>query len=249
VTLVALGPLRYEVVGPLPPFLRARALPGSDGAARVVEVVVTAALPADATPVHNTAVRAGDDGDTVYLRADQDPLRSLHGPFAQLVARDLAGLDALLLHASAVRVTGGVALLVGPPSVGKSTFAGHDPARAFAGNAVCARRDGARWVAAALPFASDPDPRLDATGEAPVAAIVELSRASAPSFEWGSAARATMLLTRCCVAPSLGDPWRRRRAVAMLDLGASVGIASLGAAGTRADLDLLDRCLNERARG
>lgn len=247
-TVVALGPLRYEVVGALPPFLRARAVPG-ETAARRIEVSLAQAFPRDAADVHGAAVRALPDRDEVYLPAGKDPSRTLHGPLAQLVARDLAALDGLLLHASAVRVAGGVALLAGAPGAGKTTLAGWDPSRAFAGNAVCARRAGERWVAEALPFASDPRPDLDAGGEAEVAAIVELGRAGSPSLEWASGHRATVIVARACVTPVLADPWRRRRAAAILDLAASVGIASLGATGTRDDLDLLDRSLNLRAHG
>lgn len=245
-SFVALGPLVYELAGWAPPLLdpfRTAPAPG----ARRVEVVVGEAFPPDATPVHGAAVRALEDGDTVYLPGDRDPARMVHGPIAQLVARDLSALGALLLHASAVRVDGGVALLTGPPGVGKTTFARHDPARAFAGNAVCARRGDHGWVAAALPFASDPDPSLDAPGEAPVVAIAELAWAPSPSLEWLPGARATFIVARACVVPVLGAAPRATRAAAALDLAASVAIASLRAAGTRADLDLLDRSLHLRA--
>lgn len=246
-TTVALGPLRYEVTGYFPPCLRAYVTEGAPGA-RPLRVSFDAP-PAGCARVHDTAVLATDAGDAVFLPADKDPARMVHGPLAQLVARDLAAHDALLLHASAVRAGEGVALVTGAPSAGKSTFARHDPARAFAGNAVCARRAAGGWSARAMPFASDPDPALDAADEAPIVATVELTRSGAPSLEWITGGAATVIVARACVTPVLADPWRRRRAAAILDLGASVGIASLGATGTRADLELLDRCLHQRARG
>lgn len=244
-TVVALGPLRYAVTGYLPPWLRARV---TDDAAGARPLAITLGdAPPGARDVHGAAVREDDGADAVFLPTDRDPARMAHGPLAQLVARDLAALGALLLHASAVRTAGGVTLLVGPPSAGKTTFARHDLSRAFAGNAVCARREGGAWVARALPFASDPDPALDAADEVGVEAIVELARGAPGALEWIEGPAATMVVARACVRPVLADPWRRRRAAAILDLGASVGIASLRATGTRADLDLLDRWLHPRA--
>lgn len=245
-TALAFGPLRYALSGPIPRFLGpfAQAPRGDE---RPLEVRVGDA-PAGAWAVRGTAVSLEGDRRVIHLPAGSDPARALHAPLAELTARDLPCAGALMLHASAVRAASGAVLLVGPPSVGKTTFARHDPSRALAGNAVCVWRTDRGWVCAALPFASDPDPALDAPGEHPVGAIVELHRASAPWFEWQPAARATVTLMKRVAAPSLDDPCKRARASCALDLAATVALASLGVTGSRADLDHLDRCLNPSAR-
>ncbi|MEZ4392510.1 MAG: hypothetical protein R3A48_15590 [Polyangiales bacterium] len=231
-----LGPLSYELVGARPRFLDPYLVAGVG--ARRVEVAVGEGE----TPVRDASVTVEAARHRVFLRPGADPERSLHAPLAELAARDLPEHGALLLHASAVRVAGGVALLVGPPSVGKTTFARHDPSRAFAGNAACARRVGGRWRAEALPFASDPDPDLDARGAETLVAVVELRR-GVEGFEWIPPARATGLIMRRIGATTLDDPWRRERALAALDLAASVALASLGVAGRASDLERLDRSL------
>lgn len=246
ITGLAFGPLRYALHGPLPGLLApyARPLRGDE---LTLEVRVGDAPPS-ALKVWGTAVSLEGERRVIHLPFGSDPERALHAPLAALAARDLPSAGALLLHASAVRAAGGAALLVGPPSVGKTTFARHDPARALAGNAVCAWRSDRGWVGAALPFASDPDPGLDAPGEFPLAAIVELHRASEPWFEWQTPGGATVTLMKRLATPSLDDPWKRARASCALDLAATVALASLGVTGSRADLDHLDRCLNPSAR-
>jgi hypothetical protein len=246
ITALAFGPLRYALHGPLPRFLAPFARePRGDELALTLHV---GDAPADAVAVRGTAVSLEGERRGIHLPEGSDPERALHAPLAELAARDLPGVGALLLHASAVRGERGAVLLVGPPSVGKTTFARHDRARALAGNAVCAWRSDRGWVCAALPFASDPDPGLDAPGEHLIEAIVELHRAAAPWFEWQTPARATVSLMKRVSAPSLDDPCKRARASCALDLAAAVALASLGVTGSRADLDHLDRCLNPSAR-
>lgn len=246
ITGLALGPLRYALEGPVPRFLAPYA--GPPRAGDVPLAIRVGEAPRDAAAVWGTAVSFEGDLRVIHVPAGRDLERALHAPLAELAARDLPSKGALLLHASAVRAPGGAALLIGPPSVGKTTFARHDPARALAGNAVCAWRGGGGWVCAALPFASDPDPDLDAPGEHGLTAIVELHRAPAPWFEWQPPPRATVTLMKRVAAPSLVDPWKKARASCALDLAAAVALASLGVTGSRADLDHLDRCLNPSAR-
>lgn len=238
---IRFGPLSYELAGVLPRFLAPYAVEGVG--ARRVDVEVGEG----ATPVRDASVTIEPGRHRIFLRPDADPERSLHAPLAELVARDLGAHGALLLHASAVRVPGGVAVLVGPPSVGKTTFARHDPARAFAGNAVCARRVDGRWRAEALPFASDPDPELDAAGVEDLVVTVELHRGG-EGFEWIAPARATGVIMNRASATTLDDPWRRERALAALDLAASVALGSLGVTGRACDLKLLDRSLQASQR-
>lgn len=243
-TAYRFGPLVYELIGAAPSFLSPYQVAAPPG-----RVIALSREPiAHAIPLRDTAILTGADSHTIYLPAGADPERALHAPLAALVARDLAEHSALLLHASAVRVEGGVALIVGPPSAGKTTFARHEPTRAFAGNAVCASREGDRWIACALPFASDPDPALDARDSAEIAAIVELVRGASAAFEWIPPSRATMVLMSCVSAPAFDDPWRRQRASAALDLAASVALASLAASGSGDDLNLLDRSLSMSPR-
>lgn len=246
ITALAFGPLRYALRGAPPRFLTPFAQePRGDELALELRV---GEAPAGAVAVWGTAVSQEGDRRVIHLPAGRDAERALHAPLAELVGRDLPCVGGLLLHASAVRAARGAVLLIGPPSVGKTTFARHDPARALAGNAVCAWRANGGWLCAALPFASDPDPTLDAPGAHPLGAIVELHRAPAPWFEWQPPARATVSLMKRVAAPSLDDPCKRARVSCALDLAATVALASLGVTGRRADLDHLDRCLNPSAR-
>ncbi|MFO0624690.1 MAG: hypothetical protein U0325_03670 [Polyangiales bacterium] len=245
-TGLAFGPLRYAVDGPLPAFLVPYAVPRGEGDLPL-SIQVGAVASSHAT-VWGTGVSLAHGHRVIHLPAGSDPERSLHAPLAALAARDLPSVGALLLHASAVRGPRGAVLLVGPPSVGKTTFARHDPTRALAGNAVCAWRAEGGWVCAALPFASDPDPRLDAPGTHALGTIVELHRATTPWFEWQPPSRATVTLMKRVAVPSLDDPWKKARASCVLDLAAAVALASLGVTGSRTDLDHLDRCLNPSAR-
>lgn len=246
ITALAFGPLRYALRGSVPRFLAPFAQE-RQGDELSLELRLGDAPPG-AVSVWGTAVSLEGERRVIHLPEGSDPERALHAPLAELAARDLPCAGGILLHASAVRAERGAALLVGPPSVGKTTFARHDPARALAGNAVGVWRSERGWVCAALPFASDPDPTLDAPGEHPLAAIVELHRASAPWFEWQPPARATVSLMKRVAAPSLDDPCKRARVSCALDLAATVALASLGVTGSRADLDHLDRCLNPSAR-
>lgn len=230
------GPVSYELAGALPRFLDPYRVEGVG--ARRVEVEAGEG----ATPVRDASVTIEATRHRIFLRPDADPERSLHAPLAELVARDLSEHGALMLHASAVRVEGGVALLIGPPSVGKTTFARHDPTRAFAGNAACVWQIEGRWRVEALPFASDPDPDLDARGAEDLVAMVELRRGG-EGFEWIPPARATGVIMSRMGATTLDDPWRRERALAALDLAASVALGSLGVSGRASDLELLDRSL------
>lgn len=137
---------------------------------------------------------------------------ALRAAVASMVAREAPGRGALLVHAGAVRVRGGVALLVAPPGTGKSTAVRAAGPRAFAGNAVLVDAPADAPLAMALPFAGDPDPSLDAPGEAPVRAVLSLRRAEAPSVEWIEGWRATTSLARAVVRPQGDDPYARERA-------------------------------------
>lgn len=239
---VAFGPLQYRVEGDPPAYLHAYACNprGSVATLRFAD----GAPPPGALRVRDAHVVIAEGLRAVYLDAGADPERATHAPLAELVAGDLPACGAIMLHASAVRAASGAALLIGPPSVGKTTFARHDRSRALAGNAVCVWSGSGGWRGAALPFASDPDPTLDAREEFSVAVIVELHRGAHPRFEWLAPLRATVAVMKCLAAPPFADPDRAVRAALALDLVARVGVASLAVTGDRADLGLLDESLN-----
>lgn len=250
--ILRFGPCRYALSIDAPPSI-ARFVddtrPDDDARSSTREVeVVFGDPPHGAHRLRQTAVALEGERRRVFLRAGADPDRALHEPLAELLARDAAEAGALLLHGAAIRVPGGVVVLTGPPSVGKTTFARHDLTRAFSGNAVCVWRTPESWMASAVPFASDPDPRLDATDLQPLRAMVELRRDPASGFEWIDAARATMVVMRRIATPTMSDPWRARRAASALDLAGSVAIAFLSTSGGRQDLELLDQCLKRSAR-
>jgi hypothetical protein len=163
---------------------------------------------------------------------------------AALVAHDAPSVGALVVHCAAVRVDGGVALLLAKGGTGKTTFARNAGARSFAHNAVIAdakNPDAVRvW---ALPFAGDPRPDLDAEGAAPVRVVALLERGEAPGFEWIPRAAATIPLARSCVRAPAADPWARERFMLALALAAKVAVGRIRTTRGPRDLEPLDAAL------
>lgn len=163
---------------------------------------------------------------------------------ALLIGQDAPGLGALVIHGAAVRVDGGVALLLAKSGTGKSTFAACHRARSFAHNAVVvAAREDARFEAWALPFAGDPRPELDADGSAVVRAVCTLERGREPGLEWISRGAATIALARAVVRAPVHDLWARERFVLGSRLAERARAGRLRTTRGPDDLDPLDRSL------
>lgn len=171
--------------------------------------------------------------------------RELRAALASLVAREAPRHGALLVHASAVRVKNGVALLIAPKGTGKTTAARAAGERAFAGNAVLVCGVNGEAHALALPFAGDPDPSLDARGTEPVQAIFSLQRAESLTIEWCDRGRATIPLARAVVRPHGGEPFARERAELTLTLASSIPHAVLRTPVGPGYLSALDAALED----
>ena len=205
-------------------------------------------VPAPVPPDLAAFTLALDDGSTPHGAPPLvDP-----GELADRVVLDAPTVGAVVLHAAAVRVEGGVALLVAPPGTGKTTAAVHAGDRAFAYNGVlCVPGDSTRaW---ALPFAggAPPQPRVSSAMELPVRVVLILVRGDTPWFEWAPGAAATTSVLRACVCPRSGDPHRRVRAVIALEIASRVRAGRLTVPPSPSPsrspspvwLDVLDRAL------
>ncbi len=243
---LAFGPARYALTlddGALPPELDRWRCPA---ASEDVAVRVIRAEPADVVP--DSAGFAGDgfsvatgDGGVVVAVAPGRP-RALISALAALVAQRAPLLGCVVLHAAAVRVAGGVALLLAPSGTGKTTFASLAAGRSFAHNAVIVAPDPTprAW---ALPFAGDARPELDAAGEAPVVALARLERGSRPGFEWRSRSGATTVLMQHCARAPARDALARDRFMIASALALRVPFGRLLATRGPHDLDDLDAAL------
>lgn len=170
-------------------------------------------------------------------------------PFAALVAHDAPSVGALVIHCAAVRVEGGVALLLAKGGTGKSTFARAAGARSFAHNAVIVAVEGEDGPRAwSLPFAGDPQPDLDASGAARVRVVALLERGEAPGFEWTPRSEATTSLARSCVRAPAVDPWARERFMLALALAARVAVGRIRTTRGPRDLESLDAALSTENR-
>lgn len=161
--------------------------------------------------------------------------------FAMLVSHDAPSVGALVIHCAAVKIEGGVALLLAKGGTGKTTFARNAGARSFAHNAVIVEvREPERLRAWALPFAGDPQPDLDAEGEARVRVVALLERGEAPGFEWIPRSEATTSLARACVRAPAVDPWARERFMLAFALVARVDVGRMRTTRSPRDLESLD---------
>jgi hypothetical protein len=216
------GPVALCVEGAPPhPSLDAHRAEVAAGARRVL-VSVRDALPTG-TPGRTAEAgfhiepHPGHDHVTVLA----DPAR--HAPWlaavCEVVAREAPARRALLLHAGAVTVPGGVALLVAAPGVGKTTAVRAAGERAFASNAVIVElRAAGPPMVWSVPFNRDLAPELESAHGLPLAALGFVHRASAPTVEWIAGTTATTLLMPHVTRPRGDDPAARARADLALSL-------------------------------
>ncbi len=246
---LAFGPLTYVVEGPdelpVPPWCE-RHRGEREGAAQAVTVEALDALPA--------AEGDGAFADAGFvawhgLAAHRIVVDRARGPrwasaLAALVGHDAPAVGAVVIHCAAIRVDGGVALLLAPSGTGKTTFARAAGPRSFAHNAVIVGDDGeGRPVAWALPFAGDPQRELDAPGAAPVRVVAQLVRAEAPGFEWIARSAATVSLARATVRAPTRDPWARERFMVASALATRAIVGRLCTSRGPRDLEPLDAAL------
>ncbi|MBK6533376.1 MAG: hypothetical protein IPF99_28455 [Deltaproteobacteria bacterium] len=175
------GPVALRVEGPaVHPLLDPWRAPVTADARRVV-VTVAATLPTGTNPATAAvgfALAAHADRDDVTLRGDPGRPTPWLAALCEIVARDAPTHGCLLLHAGAVTVPGGVALLLAPPGVGKTTAVRGAGGRAFASNAVLVDLTGRPrppmvW---AMPFTREPAPELESARSLPLAAVAFVQR-------------------------------------------------------------------------
>lgn len=224
------GPVALAVEGPPPhPLLepwRGEVAPD----ARRVRVSVVASLAADAGPATvaaGFALTPHDDHDELAVVEGER-----HAPWlaavCEVVARESPPKRALLLHAGGVTVEGGVALLVAPPGVGKTTAVRAAGPRAFASNAVMVALEGGAPTVWAMPFNRDAAPELESPRALPLAAFAFVHRSDEPRVEWMASPLATMRLMSHVTRPRGDDPHARARTALALSLGAAARALTLG---------------------
>lgn len=243
------GPVALRVEGPaLHPLLEVYRAAVPAGARRVV-VTVADALPPSTPPSTaevGFALAAHPDRDELTLRGD--PAR--HTPWlaalCEVVARDAPTLGCMLLHAGAVTAPGGVALLLAPPGVGKTTAVRGAGGRAFASNAVLIDLAGEGRAPAvwAMPFTREPAPELESPGALPLAALAFVYRSPEPTAEWIAGSLATIRLMPHVTRPRGDDPHARARTGLALAMGGRVRALRLGLPRGPAYLAALDAALN-----
>jgi hypothetical protein len=245
------GPVALRVEGPaLHPLLAPYRSEVGDDARRVV-VTVSASLPPEthaATADVGFALTAHADHDAVLLRGDPDRPTPWLAAFCEIVARDAPTRGALLVHAGAVVVEGGVALLVAPPGVGKTTAVRAAGRRAFASNAVLVEGAARGALVRAMPFTREPTPELESAEALPLAALAYVRRAGEPAVEWIKAPAATMLLMPHVTRPRGADPHARARTQLSLALGGAVPALRLGLPWGPGYLGALDAALHRTTR-
>ncbi|MDB4929117.1 MAG: hypothetical protein JWM10_1601 [Myxococcaceae bacterium] len=241
------GPIALRVEAPgLHPLLAPYLADVAADARRVV-VAVAAALPPEtpaATAEVGFALVAHPDHDAVTLRGDPARPTPWLAAFCEIVARDAPTRGALLIHAGAVTVAGGVALLVAAPGVGKTTAVRAAGARAFASNAVLVDGAAAGALVRAMPFTREPAPELESTAALPLAALAYVRRAEAPTVEWIKGSAATMLLMPHVTRPRGDDPHARARTLLALALGGAAPALRLGLPWGPGYLGALDAALH-----
>lgn len=227
------GPVSVSVDGPPPHPLLGRWVTDLANAARRVVVSMVPALPDDAlgaTAEVGFALTTHADHD--HLALVDDPSRHIPwlAAMCEVVARDAPLRGCLLIHAGAVTVGGGVALLVAPPGVGKTTAVRAAGGRAFASNAVLVEVCDAPSapIVWAMPFAGEPAPELDSLHPLPLVGVAFVSRQSQASVEWMPASLATMRLMPHVSRPRGADPHARLRTTLALELGGRTRALMLG---------------------
>ena len=240
------GPISLRVEGPaLHPLLDPYRAPVEADARRVL-VTLVAELPPGAAPA------AAEVGFALDTRADHDHLTLSGDPsrptpwlaaFCELVARDAPARRALLLHAGAVTVEGGVALLVAPPGVGKTTAVRAAGRRAFASNAVLVDLSGEVPTVLAMPFTREPAPELESPRRLPLSALAFVHRSPEATVEWIAGTLATIRLMPHVTRPRGGDPHARARTDLALSMGARARALRLGLPGGPSYLAALDAAL------
>lgn len=225
------GPVSLRVEGPaLHPLLDAYRAPVEADARRVL-VTLADELPPGAAPATaevGFSLDARSDRDHLTLRGDPSRPTPWLAAFCELVARDAPSRRALLLHAGAVTVEGGVALLVAPPGVGKTTAVRNAGARAFASNAVLVDLTGEVPTVLAMPFTREPAPELESPRRLPLAALAFVHRSPEATVEWIAGTLATIRLMPHVTRPRGDDPHARARTDLALSMGARARALRLG---------------------
>ena len=244
------GPLAYVVEGPdgleVPPWCERHRDERHGSAVRVAVEVV------DALPAADGEGAFGDVGFVAWhglaahrVVVERAGVHRWTSALAALVGHDAPAARAVVIHCAAIRVEGGVALLLAPSGTGKTTFARAAGPRSFAHNAVIVEDDAeGHPVAWALPFAGDLRPELDAPGSARVRVIAELARAGAPGFEWIARSAATVSLARATVRAPARDPWARERFMVASALATRAIVGRLCTSRDPRDLEPLDAVLS-----
>lgn len=250
VTELRFGPVALRVEGPaVHPLLGPYRAPAAQGARRVV-VSLADALPAGTHPATaevGFALVAHADHDRVTLRGDPGRHTPWLAALCEVVARDAPARGGLLLHAGAVTVAGGVALLVAPPGVGKTTAVRAAGERAFASNAVLIDLSiGGAPVVRAMPFTREPAPELESGRALPLVAVAFVQRAPEAGVEWIAASLATMRLMPHVTRPRGDDPHVRARTELALALGSGVPALRLGLPWGPGYLAALDAALHPK---
>lgn len=231
VTDLRFGPIALRVEGPaVHPLLEAWRSPVA-GECRRVRVAVADGLPpgtAAATAEVGFALSAHADHDHLTLRGDPSRHTPWLAAFCELVARDAPLHRCLLLHAGAVTVEAGVALLVAPPGVGKTTAVRAAGPRAFASNAVLVDLSGEVATALAMPFTREPAPELESPRRLPLAALAFVHRSPEAAVEWIAGTLATIRLMPHVTRPRGDDPHARARTDLALSMGARSRALRLG---------------------
>ncbi len=246
------GPVALWVEGPpLHPLLDPWRAPVTADARRVV-VTVAATLPTGTNPATAAvgfALAAHADRDDVTLRGDPARPTPWLAAFCEVVARDAATHGGMLLHAGAVTVAGGVALLLAPPGVGKTTAVRGAGGRAFASNAVLVDLTGRPRppMVRAMPFTDEPAPELDSQETLPLAVLAFVERAEHPTVERLVGSQATIRLMSHVTRPRGADPHVRIRAALTLSLGGEVRAVKLGLPRGPGYLAALDTALHPKA--
>lgn len=225
------GPVALRVEGPpLHPLLDPyRAPVGAD--ARRVLVTCSDELPPDAAPAAaevGFALHTHADHDHLTLRGDPSRATPWLAAFCELVARDAPLHRCLLVHAGAVTVEGGVALLVAPPGVGKTTAVRAAGPRAFASNAVLIDLSGEVATVQAMPFTREPAPELESPRRLPLAALAFVHRSPEATVEWIAGTPATIRLMPHVTRPRGADPHARTRTDLALATGGRARALRLG---------------------
>jgi hypothetical protein len=231
VTGLLFGPIALRVEGPsLHPLLDPYRAPVGADARRVVVTVADELPPgtAAATVEVGFALVAHADHDHLTLRGDPSRPTPWLAAFCELVARDAPLHRCLLLHAGAVTVAGGVALLVAPPGVGKTTAVRAAAGRAFASNAVLIDLSHEAPIVLAMPFTREPAPELESLRSLPLAALAFVHRAPEPTIEWISGSLATIRLMPHVTRPRGADPHARARTDLALSMGERARALRLG---------------------